>query len=182
MADTQSPAEVISVLKDIERRSKQRAAGLSNTEGLQKTWTAIGFRINEHRFLTPLEQSKEVFPVPEQITPIPKAAPWVFGIANLRGELLPLFDLKLFLTGDATKLTKHSRIMIINDTDIYCGVLVDEVYGLKHFEREASPSVEGFDDNFQPFLSGSVFQNDTLWNVFGLKDLARDPRFLNAAA
>ena len=176
----QTPSEVISVLKDIERRSKQRAAGLRHSEGL-RTWTAIGFRINEHRFLTPLEQSKEVFPVPEQITAVPKAASWVFGIANLRGELLPLFDLKHFLTGKPSKLTKHSRIMIINDADIYCGVLVDEVYGLKHFEREASPSVEGFDETFQPFLSGSVFQNDILWHVFGLKDLARDSRFLNAA-
>lgn len=177
----QSPAEVISVLKDIERRSKQRAAGLGNSEGL-KTWTAIGFRIDEHQFLTPLQQSKEVFPIPEKITPVPKSASWVFGIANLRGELLPLFDLKHFLTGSPTKLTKHSRIMVLNDADIYCGVLVDEVFGLKHFEREASPMDDNYDENFQPFLSGTVFQNDILWHVFSLNELAKDPRFLNAAA
>jgi twitching motility protein PilI len=181
MATMQTPAELISILRDIERRSKQRAAGLSNSEGL-RTWTAIGFRISTHQFLTPLEQSKEVFPVPEKITTVPKSASWVFGIANLRGELLPLFDLNHFFNGKPSKLTKHSRIIIINDEDIYCGVLVDEVYGLKHFEREASPSTEGVDENFHPFVNGSVVQNDILWHVFGLKDLARDSRFLNAAA
>ncbi len=181
MATIQSPSEVISILKDIERRGKQRAAGLGNTEGLQ-TWTAISFRINEHKLLTPLQQSKEIFPVPDQITPVPKSVAWVFGIANLRGELLPLFDLKHFLTNQPTQLTKHSRIMVLNDSEVYCGVLVDEVFGLKHFEREASPLDDVYDENFQSFLSGTVFQNDILWHVFSLNTLAKDPRFLNAAA
>jgi twitching motility protein PilI len=181
MATSQTPQEVISILKDIEQRSKQRAAGLSSSEGLH-TWTAISYRVAEQYLLTPLQQSKEIFPVPQQITPVPKAANWVYGIANLRGELLPIFDLKRFLTQQPSKLTKHSRIMVLNSDEIYCGVLVDEVFGLKHFEREPAPIDNDCDKNFQPFLNGTVFQNDILWHLFSLIELAKDPRFLNAAA
>jgi twitching motility protein PilI len=180
MATIQSAAEVISLLQDIELRSKQKAAGLDQSEGLQ-TWTAIGFRVEEHRFLVPLAESKEVFPVPTGISSVPKASNWVFGITNLRGELLPLIDLKQFLLHKKTELDKRSRIMVINHPEIYTGVLVDEVYGLKHFQRD--PSTLDSNKNVQiiPYLNGSVFQQDIAWDVFSFHKLADDLLFMNTA-
>ncbi len=65
MAQISSPSEIIALLKDIERRSQQQAAGLSQQDDLHSAWTAIGFRVGEHHFLIPLSDSREVFPVPE---------------------------------------------------------------------------------------------------------------------
>jgi len=182
MAQISSPAEIISLLKDIERRSVQQAAGLSQQDDLQSAWTAIGFRVGEHHFLIPLSDSREVFPIPEQITPIPKAESWVHGIANIRGELLPLFDLKYFLLGKKTQLKKRSRIMVINHPELYSGLLVDEVFGLKHFQREPEAIDANKNIKITAYLKGSVFQQDIHWDVFSFQKLADDERFLNAAA
>lgn len=182
MSELQTPEDIISLLHDMERRSKQKAAGLSQQDQAGKSWTAIGFRIGQDHFVIPLSQSREVFPVPEQVTPVPKSQPWVYGIVNLRGELLPVFDLSLFMQEKAAKLSKRSRIIVINDSEISGGVLVDEVFGLKHFQREADSLDNGADSRLNAYLAGHIIQQDTDWHVFSFDKLISDPRFLHAAA
>lgn len=178
MTSTLSSSHIFSLLRDIEQRSHQDSSQHNNQHSV---WTAIGFRIGNQHFLVPLKQTREVFPLPSQITPVPKSEPWVFGIANLRGELLPLFDLKYFLYGKSTKVNKHSRIMIINHPDIYSGLLIDEVFGLKHFQQQPDQFQEQ-DDDIIPFVTGCVAQQEILWKVFSFEKLASDLRFLNANA
>ncbi len=182
MASLQTPEDIISLLHDMERRSKQKAAGLGQEDIAGHSWTAIGFRIGQQHFVTPLSQTREVFPVPEQITPVPKSQRWVFGIVNLRGELLPVFDLNLFLHDKPVKLTKRSRIIVINDSDIVSSVTVDEVFGLKHFQQQPETMATGHADETAAYVSGTVYQQEIAWQVFSFKHLISDPRFLNAAA
>ncbi|MDF1588640.1 MAG: chemotaxis protein CheW [Gammaproteobacteria bacterium] len=178
MTSTLSSSQIFSLLRDIEQRSHQDSSQHNNQHSV---WTAIGFRIANELFLVPLEQTREVFPLPAQITSVPKSEPWVFGIANLRGELLPLFDLKYFLYSKPTKVNKHSRIMVINHPDIYSGLLIDEVFGLKHVQQQPDQLQEQ-DNDIMPFVDGCVTQQDTQWKVFSFEKLASDIRFLNAAA
>ena len=182
MAKVNGPTEIIALLKDIERRSKQQAAGLSQKDDLHAAWTAIGFRVGEHHFLIPLSDSREVFTVPEHYTTVPKSESWVYGIANIRGELLPMFDLQHFLLDKKSRVNKRSRIMVINHADIYSGLLVDEVFGLKHFQRKPESTDVNKQVNISTYLKGSLVHQNTHWDIFSFQKLAEDPRFLNAAA
>jgi twitching motility protein PilI len=182
MAKVNGPAEIIALLKDIERRSKQKAAGLSQKDDLQAAWTAIGFRVGEHHFLIPLSDSREVFTVPDQYTAVPKAESWIYGIANIRGELLPICDLQHFLLNKKSHVSKRSRIMVINHTNVFSGLLVDEVFGLKHFQRKPESPDVNKQVNISAYLKGSLFHQNTHWDIFSFQKLAEDPRFLNAAA
>ena len=182
MSNISSTSEMLALLKDIQQRSQQSAAKLSQQDDLHGAWTAIGFRIAEKHFLVPLGETREVFTVPSQITAVPKSEPWVYGIANLRGELLPLFDLKYFLYGTATKVNKRSRIVVNNHPDLYSGLLLDEVFGLKHFQKEPEYTEDLSDGAVSAYITGSIAQKDMHWNVFSFNKLATDFRFLNAAA
>lgn len=182
MAHIDQPADIIALLQDIERRSRQRVAGLSQQDNIQGAWSGIGFRLADMHFLIPLDHSREVFPVPAQITPVPKSQQWIFGIANLRGDLLPIIDLQLYLQGVSAKIDKRSRIMVINHPDVYSGLLVDEVYGLKHFQRPPESQQTGLHMNLRPYLRGIISQPDRQWYVLDFHKLADDPRFINAAA
>jgi len=114
MTTMDNPADIIATLKDIERRSQQRMAGLSQQDNMEGAWTAIGFRLENLHLLIPLSQSREVFPLPLQITPVPKSQPWVVGITSLRGDLLPLIDLNLFLHGSSSPADKRKRVIVLN--------------------------------------------------------------------
>lgn len=176
------PAAIISLLRDIQHRSLQSAANASQLDSLHGTWTAIGFRVAQENLLLPLSEAREVFTVPSQICPVPHAQPWVFGIANLRGELLPLFDLKYFLYGQPTKVNKRSRIVVTNNTKLYSGLLLDEVFGLKHFQQEPEIKVTATETVISPYITGSISQQEMHWDIFSFNKLAADKRFLNAAA
>jgi len=183
MSSIHSPAEIIALLRDIQQRSQQSAIRLADEDNSLGIWTAIGFRINDDNYLMPLSETREVFPVPTQISPVPRAEPWVFGIANIRGELLPLFDLKYFLYGQKTKLSKQSRIIVNNQSTLYSGLLIDEVFGLKHFQHEPEYSTSSTEQEsaIKPYLHGSITQADTHWDVFSFNKLAADQRFLSVA-
>ena len=45
--------------------------------------------------------------------PVPGAQPWMLGVANMRGNLLPMVDLKQFLEGERTVLHESQRVLIV---------------------------------------------------------------------
>jgi len=173
--------DVIQLLKEIERRNQQGGTRLSQQSARQDGWTAIDFKLAKLNYLIPLTDTREIFPVPQQLTKVPKSKTWVYGIANLRGELLPILDLKCFLLGQPSKINNRSRIIVINHPDIYSGLLVDEVFGLKHFQSQPKQTMQQSDSAIAAYLNGNIAQKDVNWDVFSFQKLASDQRFLNAA-
>ena len=89
------------LLQELERRSRAAIAG-RGTGDLPEEWVGIGFRIGDEQFVASREEVREVLMLPDSITRVPGSKRWVLGIANLRGHLLPLIDLKLFLGSGRT--------------------------------------------------------------------------------
>ena len=101
------------LLREIERRSaavQSGAAGLA----LPTEWTGVGFRIGEEQFVADREQVREVLMLPEAMSRVPGAKRWLLGIANLRGHLLPLIDVKLMLGSGRTSLRRTTRVISVN--------------------------------------------------------------------
>jgi twitching motility protein PilI len=170
--------DILERLHSFSQRSQQLRAALSADGHLQSQWSAVGFRVGQSRFLVSLDETREVFTYPDKMTQVPNAAPWVSGIANLRGELLPLLDLQYFLHNQPTRLTQASRIIMMNHADCNAGLLVDEVYGLHHFSQPPESS----NTESSPYIYGNVFHQNINWHVFSFNLLAADQHFLNVAA
>ena len=180
MSQISSPTKILTLLHDIHKRSLYRVAKLSQDD-LHEIWTAIGFRIGQTNLLMPLSETKEVLAVPTQITPVPKSHAWVYGITSVRGKLLPLFDLNYFIYGQATKINERSRIIVSNHPQLYSGLLLDEVYGVKHFRHKPDVNNITSDCPISHYLIGQIDEKERHWDVFSFYNLATDPRFLNAA-
>lgn len=180
MTQINTAMDVIELLRSIEQRSQQ-SDRLSQQEEGKERWTAIDFSIAQLSYLIPLTETREIFPVPTQLTPVPRSKSWVYGMANLRGELLPIFDLKYFLFGQPSKVSSRSRVLVINHPDLYSGVLVDSVTGLKHFPQAPTESSKQNDSGIATYLNGHITQQNASWDVFSLHKLVTDKRFLNAA-
>ena len=69
-------------------------------------WRGVGYRIGAHRLASGFDEVVEILPMPP-VTPVPGAQSWVLGVANIRGSLLPIVDLKQFLEGERTVLMRH---------------------------------------------------------------------------
>ncbi|NIQ08579.1 MAG: chemotaxis protein CheW, partial [Gammaproteobacteria bacterium] len=63
---------------------------------VRRTWSGIGFRLGEYLLVSPTSEIIEILKCPP-LTRVPSALSWVKGIANIRGTLLPVIELKGFL-------------------------------------------------------------------------------------
>ena len=87
-----------------------------------------------------------MLPIPEQVTRVPGAKPWFRGIANLRGQLLTVVDLKSFLGAGAPATDRQARVLVVASREVPTGLIVDEVVGFRRFgsadyRDEATPGV-----------------------------------------
>jgi len=172
----------IRLLKDIDDRSRRNAFGLPQQEEAQNIWHGIVFSIDNEQLVMPLDQVREIIKYPA-LAPVPGAKAWVKGIANIRGTLLPIMDLKGFLTGEQTRPDRRTRVLVVDGAGISSGLLVDEVLGMKHFQADsynkAAPKVA---KTLAPFISGSYGQGGKQWAVFDPEQLMENPDFIQVAA
>lgn len=64
----------------------------------------------------------------QHITRVPKVAPYLKGVINLRGEVIPVMSIRLKMDLPEDEITKASRIIILKLEQYgMIGVMVDEV-------------------------------------------------------
>lgn len=170
------------LLREMERRSRAAVAGKTTGE-IPEEWVGIGFSIGQENFVADREQVREVLMLPESMTRVPGAKRWLLGIANLRGHLLPLIDLKMFLGSGRTSLRRVTRVISINHREIPAGIVVDEVQGFRRFMDsefvDQSPQTAVRCDRY---LHGAYERGPDTWPVFNFYDLLESGTFLQAAA
>ena len=121
------------LLVELERRARVAIAAREGSPTSSDEWVGIGFRLGAERFVTSRADVREVLPIPEQVTRVPGAKPWLRGIANLRGQLLTVVDLKSFLGAGAPASDRQARVLVVASRDVPTGLIVDEVIGFRRF-------------------------------------------------
>ncbi len=170
------------LLQELERRSRMAVAG-KGSGSIADEWVGIGFRIGQEQFVADREQVREVLMLPDVLTRVPGAKRWLLGIANLRGHLLPLIDLKMMLGSGRTSLRRMTRVISVNHRDVPAGLVVDEVQGFRRFMD--SEFIEKWPQTAvrcDRYVSGAYQRGQDTWPIFGLYDLLESGSFLQAAA
>jgi twitching motility protein PilI len=168
-------------LTQLAERSRAAARGLPAQVDIRPHWSGIGFALMGCNFVAPMGEVSEMLEVPA-FTHLPGVQPWVQGVANVRGRLLPIFDLARFYGQRLTGSRKQRRILILETETLYSGLLVDQVFGMQHFpvddfQEDAGP----VEESIRSFTAGSYLVDGMRWAVFRPALLAEDPRFINAA-
>jgi twitching motility protein PilI len=124
----------------------------------------------------------EILPLPP-LTAVPGALSWMLGVANIRGALLPVVDLKQFLEGERTVLHERQRVLVVRQPGGDVAVTIDELYGQRSFVEEHGIDPDAVaDGRYAHFVDRAYRMNDQDWGVFSLERLARTPEFRQAAA
>jgi twitching motility protein PilI len=175
------------VLADYEQRSLAHVAGLPEQLDAPGLWRGVGFRIGHTRLAAGFDEVVEILPMP-QVTPVPGAQPWMLGVANVRGNLLPIVDLKQFLEGERTVLHEGQRVLIVRQPGGDVAVTIDELFGQRSFNDEQqmpAAEQEGLAlgaGRYVHFVDRIYRLGEDTWGVFSLQKLARTPEFRQAAA
>ena len=175
-------AKPFELLLEMERRARSAVTDNPQRSADDTEHVGIGFRLGDEQFLVSREEVREVLTVPTGVARVPGAKHWLRGLANIRGQLLPLIDMSHFFGGGVAANSRHARILSVNHRDVPAGLLVDEVLGFRRFpENQRNQETPKTVIRCDRFLRGSFAQGDEIWPVLSLKSLVESDEFLNAA-
>jgi len=86
----------------------------------------VTFSIGEEEFGVDILKVQEIIRTME-ITRVPKAPDFVEGVINLRGNVIPIIDLRKRFGLETRAHDKHTRIIVIEINNMIVGFVVDSV-------------------------------------------------------
>ena len=101
----------------------------------------LAFRLEKERYAVPITDIREILK-PATIAEVPRGGPQLLGVTNLRGEIAPIYDVKvrLKLAPRAPKLAgppeecapvpRSARVLVLAGEGGTAGVYIDEVLGV----------------------------------------------------
>lgn len=96
----------------------------------------VVFDLNQNEFAVPIEQVWRVEPLAElTMTEVPRAPAFLEGVINLRGQVVPVLDLKKRFGLPATAWPPKARILVVDMASQRVGLMVDAVTDILWFPR-----------------------------------------------
>lgn len=170
------------LLLDLSRGFARSATPLPARTEYAPVATMIAFRLAGCDALVDLECLAEILPV-RGLTRLPRVQPWMRGVANVRGKLLPVVDGAVFLGQSAPAPAKHQRILVMVSDDFSAGLIVDRVDGLRHYPHDSFRDRQLLEpgplDRFT--AGGLVDPNQRILPLFDPALLFQDPGFRDAS-
>ncbi|MGI6119939.1 MAG: chemotaxis protein CheW [Desulfosporosinus sp.] len=108
-----------------------------------------------------------------QITKVPRAAKFVEGVVNLRGDVIPVIDLRKRFEIEFKDYTEFTRIIVSDINNKKIGIIVDEVLEVLRIPRklvEETPDVL-IDNHAQFFMNGIAKLDNHMIMMLNLENI-----------
>lgn len=121
-----SPAQKKLILR---KRARQLAKEEERVRHAASPLDIVEFRLGDEHYGIESGAVREVYAV-KALTPLPGTPPHVLGIINVRGQILPVIDLRKVLGLPGT-VTSVNAIIIAHSTVAEVGVHIDVIVGVR---------------------------------------------------
>lgn len=133
---------------------------------------AVGFYIGEDEYALYIHKVREIYPMTD-IRKIPKAPPFVEGVINLRGFIIPIIDLRKRFDMAPNESKNTAKILIVELEKNQVGMIVDNVSEVMRFyvdEIEKAPAM--FSSNIDSqYIQGVAKLEDKLIILLDIEKL-----------
>lgn len=116
-----------------------------------ETIEVLEFGLADERYALEAGHVHDVQPL-RDLVPLPCTPPFLRGLVNIRGQLVPVIDLKTFFGLPEQGITDLHRIVLLRTPDLEIGLLADTIEGvyaldLQHIQPSL-PTLTGIRDEF----------------------------------
>jgi chemotaxis signal transduction protein len=120
------------------------------------THEVVVVRLGGSRYALPMDCVAEVGR-PPHLTRVPGVPAWLAGVANWRGRVLAVLDLRSLLTAPVTPLDRRARLVVLNRAGVPVGLLTEGVEGTHHLsDEQVEPSLAHLPDTAADLLAGQI--------------------------
>lgn len=130
-------------------------------------------RLCGSRYALPMSAVAEVGR-PPTLTRVPGLPAWLAGVANWRGRVLAVLDLRPLLAGVVAPLDRRARLVVLNRAGVTVGLLTEGVDGTNLLtDDQVEPSLAHLPDSAADLLVGQTTDADGPCGVFDLDAVFR---------
>ncbi len=135
-------------MQQILKKQKEhgKKGGSESNEGVIQL---VGFIVGNEEFAVPILSIQEIIK-PLEFTRVPSTPSYVLGVFNLRGNVIPLINLRLKFSLQALKQTEETRYIVIRDKEEVAGFVIDrltEAVRIRESSIDPTPDTMSEDDN-----------------------------------
>ncbi len=127
----------------------QNEATDSSPSDAKNTSQFVGFHMDGQQYAIRIEQIREIV-ILTQVTQTPQVASYVEGVSNLRGEIIPIINLRKLLGLTPKPADSETRTIVVNVGDRTMGCTVDavsQVIRIPHASIQPAPDTLTTDGN-----------------------------------
>ncbi|MCP4693965.1 MAG: purine-binding chemotaxis protein CheW [Desulfobacterales bacterium] len=137
----------------------------------------IRFFLGDVIFGVSLSRALEISHLPD-ITSLPNLPEWILGVANIRGEVISVIDLKRLFAWPRTERRAGSHLIILRGGDLRLGVVVDQVRGIFSLDGVDSEIMESplEKGRMGDFIRGVIWSDKKLLHVLDVDKLLSSTR------
>ncbi len=128
----------------------------------------LKFLLDDTFFAIKIENVEEILHIPE-ITRVPLSEDYIVGISNLRGDIVPVIDLKKRIKGSFEKDSELSRLIVINHKGVKTGFLVESISSIEEVDEEKVVKTDNYGEINSKYLEGIFESSDGV--LVGVIDL-----------
>ena len=160
----------------------QRAVGTAIGTGTETaTEEVVVVRLGGSRYALPMGAVAEVGR-PPALTRVPGLPAWLAGVANWRGRVLSVLDLRPLLAGTHEELDRRARLVVLNRAGVPVGLLTEGVEGTRLLDLEqVEPALAHLPGTAADLLAGQTTDGEGPCGVLDLDALFRLPESLPRA-
>lgn len=175
------PLHPFDILLQLDQRIRARIPVAVAGAQLSESRGRLALRLGSWNLLFPMDDVAEIVPLP-RVTRVPGVRRWLLGIANLRGKVISVSDLRDFLTDRPTTQLPSSQTVVLRAGAWDYGLLVDEVVGMRHFgSQHRLANLDAVDASLRPYVIEAFLNDGQYWLAFDAGKLLADPGFLHAS-
>lgn len=118
------------------------------TEEISSDFKVIVFQLVDKEYGIPVNQVRYIEKI-DHITRVPGTVPFVKGVINLRGVIIPIIDLRLRFGIEEVEYSDNTRVIIVAVDDKEVGLIVDaanDVIDIPSTSIEPAPEVVGTEE------------------------------------
>lgn len=146
-------------------RFRPDTRSLNNRAGVRADYIRQGVKVGAMGLFLPYQEKVEIIEL-DSVCPIPNTPMWFMGMINSRGNLLPVFDLKLLM---GMQVEQASRwLMILGHGGNAAGLCIDTLpTNIENPQQtginEIDAQTAGFPATLRPHLAGVYLHGGMLW-------------------
>jgi purine-binding chemotaxis protein CheW len=164
-----TPAEILrSRAKVLAQRRQSTAVDPDNLDVLE-------FRLANESYAIECSDICEVIPLID-LTPVPCTPPFIRGVVNVRGQIVPVIDMKKFFELPEGGIADVHKVILVQSQGMELGIEADAVTGIRSIsKRQIQPALPTLSGIRAQYLRGVTDQKVTVLDV---AKILGDPRII----